>query len=52
MSMMGNEVQDKVNVVCICLAASGGVPRYRPLHGRGRKYNFSHQRSNKPLIIL
>ncbi len=27
MSMMGNGVQDKVHVVCMCLAASGGEPR-------------------------
>ncbi len=26
MSMMGNGVQDKVHVVCMCLAASGGEP--------------------------
>ncbi len=26
MSMMGNGFQDKVHVVCMCLATSGGEP--------------------------
>ncbi len=30
MSMMGNGVQDKVHVACMCLATSGGELRDRP----------------------
>ncbi len=30
MSMVGNGVQNKVHVVCMSLATSGGEPRDRP----------------------